>query len=251
MIKGWDCTKPGVNTLDELHRSLRDVQRLTEIWHRIAREHSDAWTTPANERAEIRRDLEHDARQNWSDWIRAIDRAHKAIDQANLAAIDMSKADLLKQVGLLNRLFPHSIMGESDGTHLLNGVHPLGAGEHGISYFPDKPVEKAFMAINEIVDVLILAAPRCIDPPTQSATVSNPETSSRPALTPSGRAYLQVLGDQPVPQHGTNLAAQTGYPDYRRPLAKLIDLGLAQKPSPRGGYEITPEGREYLEQMRP
>lgn len=37
-IKNWSCTTPGINPLDELHRALRDVQRLTEIFKRIADE---------------------------------------------------------------------------------------------------------------------------------------------------------------------------------------------------------------------
>ena len=162
-IPGWVCTKPGINTLDELHRALRDIQRLTEIWARIAKENADAWDEPRDERQRLQAELESHARQNWTDWTKAVDRVYRAIAKADIAQIGFSKPDVLKPIGILNRLFPHSILGESDGAHLLQGMHPLGSDRHGTSYFPETEAIEAFKPINEIVDVLILAAPRHTD----------------------------------------------------------------------------------------
>jgi len=165
-IPNWDCTKPGINTLDELHRSLRDLQRLTEIWGRIAREHLEMRSEPMPERAQKRLHIEADSRTNWTDWIGAIDRVYRAVDGVDFSHIGYSKSDVLTPVGVLNRLFPHSITAESDGVHLLHGLHPLGVDRRGMSCFPSEQVDKANIQINQIVDVLILAAPRHIDLPT-------------------------------------------------------------------------------------
>lgn len=162
-IPGWDCTKPGINTLDELHRALRDIQRLTEIWARIAKENADAWDEPRDERLRLRTELESHARQNWTDWTEAVDRVYRAIAKADIAQIGFSKPDVLKPIGILNLLFPHSILGESDGAHLLKGMQPLGSNRDGTSYFPRTEVIDAFRPINEIVHVLNLAAPRHTD----------------------------------------------------------------------------------------
>ena len=245
-----------MNSLDELHRALRDIQRLTEIWGRIAKENADAWIEPKVERLKIRSDLEIDAKNNWSDWIKAVDRAHRAIDQADLARVDLSKSDLLKLVGRLNTLFPHSILSQSDGAHLLNGVHPLGAGARGISYFPYDQVVEVFKPINDIVDVLILVAPRFTEPAPSLQVESNRSGEVAPshpmkALSQSQRSYLEALSKETLPLFGADLAPKAGFSEYRRPLKALIELNLAYKLSPRGGFMITPAGREYVQSMRP
>ncbi len=162
-IPNWDCTKPGINTLDELHRSLRDVQRLTEIWASLAHEHLKLKSEPMPVRAQTRLRIEADSRTNWKDWIGAIDRVYRAADGVDFSHIGYSKSDVLKPVGVLNRLFPHSITAESDGVHLLHGLHPLGVDRRGMSCFPNEQVDKANIPINEINDILILAAPRHLD----------------------------------------------------------------------------------------
>ena len=82
-------------------------------------------------------------------------------------------------------------------------------------------------------------------------TNTNVEESTHLCLTNADRTYLAVMYDELCASLGVDLAAKAGYSEYRRPLKKLIKLGLARKGSERGGYVITEKGRTYLRSMRP
>tara|TARA_E500000305_G_C4028905_1_gene243467 strand:- start:947 stop:1699 length:753 start_codon:yes stop_codon:yes gene_type:complete len=209
-IPNWDCTKPGINTLDELHRSLRDVQRLTEIWASLAHEHLESASEPNPERGQARFRIEAEARRNWTDWVCAIDRVYRAIDIVDFVQIGYFKSEVLEPVGVLNRLFPHSITAESDGVHLLHGLHPLGVDRRGMSCFPSEQVDKANIQINKVVDVLILAAPRHIDlaTPTKHAFQSPTKSQLIDKAGISGSTFDRIRAKAGIPSAGKGADGQ-------------------------------------------
>lgn len=209
-IPNWDCTKPGINTLDELHRSLRDLQRLTLIWASLAREHLESILEPMPEGAQTRLRIEAESRTNWTDWIGAIDRVYRAVDGVDFSQIGYSKSNVLKPIGVLNRLFPHSITAESDGAHLLHGLHPLAVDKRGMSCFPSEQIDKANIPINEINDVLILAAPRHVDlpKPTMHAFQSPTKSQLIDKADISGSTFDRIRAKAGIPSPGKGSGGQ-------------------------------------------
>lgn len=162
-IQNWDCAKPGINTLDELHRALRDVYRLTTIWAHIAREHEDACTVhPSLRRTSLEERLAA-TRMNWLEWVPAMQRALRAINNAGLAKHELTKREILEPLGILNDLFrpAQTLFGdEQPGDHLINrGGGPLAADREKGSRFPTDRVVNALEQLDSIVITLSLLSP--------------------------------------------------------------------------------------------
>jgi hypothetical protein len=162
-IQNWDCTRPGINSFDELHRALMDIRRLTEIFKRIADvSFIEKYELP-EDRAEKLENKRIDARKNWEDWEPALERAFNALDIDDLDEYGISKTDMVKAIGALNSVFPPPIFivpgRQLPGDHLSALTHQ----PDGTSNFPITKVIAAFEAIDEAVDVLRLVAPTLDD----------------------------------------------------------------------------------------
>ncbi|MCH7791344.1 MAG: hypothetical protein IID31_03575 [Planctomycetes bacterium] len=70
---------------------------------------------------------------------------------------------------------------------------------------------------------------------------------ARKARTPAEWDFLQAAAEAGEPLLGNDLAGKAGYSDYKGPCGKLVRRGDLTKPSDRGGYEITGDGRRALE----
>lgn len=161
-IKNWSCTTPGINPLDELHRALRDVQRLTEIFKRIADERVVHGYELPEELADIKTNTKADARACWLDWEPALERATTALNDERVKCEGLNKGSITKALGALNSAFPPPIFlipgRQEPGDHL----GALMLNRDGTSSFPIDKVRGAFVAINDAVDVLMLIAPTMI-----------------------------------------------------------------------------------------
>tara|TARA_R110002111_G_C6003165_1_gene373393 strand:- start:2053 stop:2790 length:738 start_codon:yes stop_codon:yes gene_type:complete len=158
-IKNWNSIHAGINPLDELHRALRDVQRLTEIFKRIADERVVHGYELPEELAEIKANTKADARACWLDWEPALERATTALNDEKAKCEGLSKGNITKALGALNSVFPPPIFlipgRQEPGDHL----GALMLNRDGTSSFPIEKVRGAFVAINDAVDVLMLVAP--------------------------------------------------------------------------------------------
>ena len=67
------------------------------------------------------------------------------------------------------------------------------------------------------------------------------------ARTQAEWAFLQAAKEADGPLLGVDLATKAGYADFRVPCTRLVRRGDLTKPSARGGYEITGDGRCALE----
>lgn len=163
-IENFNCIEPGINSLDELHRALRDVHRLTTIWARIAREHEESFIFHESLcRSSFDQRLAA-TRANWMEWEPAIERALRAITDADLAKHEITKREILEPLGVLNdifRPFPAFLKHEKPGDHLINrGRGPLAASRDEGSQFPTDRVIAALEQLDELVITLSLLSPR-------------------------------------------------------------------------------------------
>lgn len=159
-IQNWDCSRPGLNPFDELHRALMDIRRLTEIFKHIAVDGVVDKYEPADTRAAKRAEFKDYASDTWLKWEPALERARSALDGIeNLDQEGVDRVSLVRALGALNTTFPPPICDIPDRRPPGDHLSALKYNGDGKSYFPFEKVNEALQAIDKAVDVLMLIAP--------------------------------------------------------------------------------------------
>lgn len=257
-VAGYDRTKPGRNPVDEARRATADLCRLAEIFARVAEDRARAEDLVRDERDKKISELRAYIREVYGEWNPAIVRARRAIQAIRpLAAgwgIELGPAE--RMIDRLKGTFDEPLVlgqGEQPGDHLFRSAASLGF-RRGVGS------NLNFSALSEAVAVVatLSNALRGVDEAGLESGEAREPTGPEPGyanaskpLTAAQRAFLGALGKASSAKAGSDLAATAGFSDFRRPLALLIKYGWAEKPSARGGYVITGEGRVALEAMRP
>ncbi len=257
-VAGYDMTKPGRNPVDEAQRATADLCRLAEIFARVAEDRAQAEDLVRDERDKEISKLRAYIREVYGQWNPAIVRARRAIQAIRpLAAgwgIELGPAE--RMIDRLKGTFGEPLVlgqGEQPGDHLFRSAASLGF-RRGVGS------NLNFSALSEAVAVVatLSNALRGVDEAGLESGEAREPTGPEPGyanaskpLTAAQRAFLGALGKASSAKAGSDLAATAGFSDFRRPLALLIQYGWAEKPSARGGYVITGEGRVALEAMRP
>lgn len=125
----WDCTKPGENPLDELHRALYSVDWVVSWFTRIAESWLYTRDVPDEERAGLRKELIDQTRTCWGERELAHTRAHRALLMIDLKPFELEKREIRDALGELHYFFkrPKSTLDhETAGDHLiLSDAGPL------------------------------------------------------------------------------------------------------------------------------
>ncbi len=129
----YDCTKPGLNRVDEARRATHDLCRLAESFGGIAQRRADAQHDPVAERNRIMVELRDYARVVYGQWEPALVRVRRAIQAIRSAAsgwgIELGPAD--DAINALRVAFDKPLVlthGEQPGDHLFRPMNALGLG---------------------------------------------------------------------------------------------------------------------------
>tara|TARA_R110002072_G_scaffold42064_12_gene118125 strand:+ start:75046 stop:76521 length:1476 start_codon:yes stop_codon:yes gene_type:complete len=147
--------EPGINPIDELWRSLRNVNRHVLMFQGIANDWSDTYKYPLEHDQQEREQIKVYNRQCWDEWERSMPRARDAVIEADLASIKIDHEPIMDAIAELRSIFcpPRALnKNEKIGDHLLvRGAAPMGCDRKGVSRFPIAGVNKAYRAIDRAI----------------------------------------------------------------------------------------------------